>query len=246
MTTIRSLIFFVALALSVVFYSVLLLLAGSFISYDRRCKVARSWSRVVLFFLKAICGLDHRIRGIENLPDGAAIAMVKHQSAWETIALRSILPLQQIWVLKQELLHIPLFGSALALFEPIAIDRSAGRSAIKQLIREGERWLDRGRWVIVFPEGTRVAPGDRRKYGVGGALLAERTGYPVVPIAHNAGVFWARRSLKKYPGRIDVMVGPQIATKGRSASEINQDVENWIESVVEKLPMTRYERPGPV
>lgn len=239
MTAIRSIIFFSALVTSVLIYSTPLLLLGGILSYEQRCRIARSWSLVVLFLLKFICGLEYRIKGIENLPEKPTIAMVKHQSAWETIALRSILPLRQTWVLKKELLGVPFFGWALALFEPIAIDRSAGRSAIRQLIREGTRWLNDDRWVIVFPEGTRTPPGSRQKYSIGGSVLAESTGRPVVPIAHNAGVFWARRSVKKYPGCIDVVIGPQILTKGRTATEINHDVEKWIENAVETLPIER-------
>jgi 1-acyl-sn-glycerol-3-phosphate acyltransferase len=162
--------------------------------------------------------------------------MAKHQSAWETLALRGLLPNGQCWILKQELLRVPVFGWALASMRPIAIDRNAGTKAIKQVIAEGTAALSEGRWVVVFPEGTRVAPGERGKYNIGGAMLAERSGYPIVPIAHNAGVFWRRRALVKYPGTIDLVVGPLIATEGRRATAIIADVENWIESKVASLP----------
>ena len=131
---------------------------------------------------------------------------------------------------------IPIFGWALAAAEPIAINRKAGRRAAHQIIKQGRRRLELGRTVVVFPEGTRVAPGTRKKYGIGGALLAEKTGYPVVPIAHNAGVFWRRRGLKKFPGIIQVVIGPLIETKGLSAIEINRRAEQWIEATVSTLP----------
>jgi 1-acyl-sn-glycerol-3-phosphate acyltransferase len=127
----------------------------------------------------------------------------------------------------------------MAAFDPIALDRKAGRHAIKQLLQEGRKWLEAGRWVVIFPEGTRVAPGERVKYNLGGAMLAEKTGYPVLPIAHNAGIFWRRRGLLKYPGVIDLVIGDPIPTRGLKASAINNLVEEWIETTVISLPQSR-------
>jgi 1-acyl-sn-glycerol-3-phosphate acyltransferase len=142
-------------------------------------------------------------------------------------------------VVKQELLGVPVFGWSLAQFKPIALDRSAGRKAARQLLEQGAAALADGRWIILFPEGTRVPAGERGRYGMGGALLAERAGRPVIPIAHNAGVFWARRDLRKYPGTIDVVIGRPIETRGRKGSEINRDLEAWIETTVAGLPGKR-------
>jgi 1-acyl-sn-glycerol-3-phosphate acyltransferase len=142
-------------------------------------------------------------------------------------------------VIKRELLWTPFFGWAMAAYRPIAIDRSAGRRAVKQLLDEGRGCLEAGRWVIIFPEGTRVAPGQRGRYGIGGALLAEKTGYPVLPIAHNAGVFWRRRDFRKYPGVVDLVVGEAFPPKGQRAAEINRRVEDWIEATVAELPQSR-------
>ncbi|MCP4996278.1 MAG: 1-acyl-sn-glycerol-3-phosphate acyltransferase, partial [Gammaproteobacteria bacterium] len=122
--------------------------------------------------------------------------------------------------------------------EAIGIDRSSGRVAMRQVIAKGTERLKQGRLVIIFPEGTRVAPGERKRYGLGGALLAEKSGYPIVPIAHNAGVFWRRRGVRKYPGTIQVVIGPVIETKNRPAAEINSQVEEWIESTMATLPQT--------
>ncbi len=156
--------------------------------------------------------------------------MSKHQSAWETIALRGLLPPEQSWVLKKELMSVPFFGWGLRMVEPIAIDRSSGRNAIKQIVNEGVSFLEKGRWLIIFPEGTRVAPGERKKYGMGGGILAEKSGYPVLPISHNAGNFWKRRGLRKFPGTIKLVIGEKISTDGKKASQITREVEAWIES----------------
>ena len=121
------------------------------------------------------------------------------------------------------------------MLEPIAIDRSAGRKAVKQIIKQGGERLDAGRWVVVFPEGTRVAYGMEKKFGIGGAVLAESTGVPVIPVAHNAGKYWAKRSFVKRPGKIKVVVGKAIQTAGRKAADINADAKNWIDETVKQL-----------
>lgn len=239
MIWLRSGVFLALLSFLVVLFGLPIILLGRLAPYRWLTWIARAWALSVLILLKVICGLGYRIRGLENVPEGGAIVFCKHQSAWETIAIRALFPPAQTWVLKRELLRIPIFGWALAAFEPIAIDRSAGRRAVKQLLEQGIKWLDHGRLVIIFPEGTRVAPGERRSYGIGGAVLGERSARPVVPVAHNAGVFWSRRSFLKYPGVIDVVVGNPISTQGRRAGEINQDAEKWIESAIAQLPSER-------
>ncbi len=208
--------------------------------FSVRNKICIVWSRLNLWMLKQICGLDYRVRGAENIPNEPSIFLSKHQSAWETIALFAILPTHQVvWVLKRELIWLPLFGWALALNRPIAINRSAGRAAVKQMIEEGKDRLAKGHSVIIFPEGTRVAPGVHRRYGVGGSLLAEKSHHLVVPICHNAGVFWRRRDICKYPGTIDVVIGKPYQTNGSTAQEINNQVEEWIETTLKSLPQER-------
>ena len=192
------------------------------------------WTHFNLWWLERSCGLHYQVEGTENIPAGNAIVMAKHQSTWETLALQRIFG-PQVWVLKRELLWVPLFGWGLALLEPIAIDRKAGRKAVRQVIHQGIQRLQAGRWVVIFPEGTRVAPGERKRYGVGGALLAAQSGYPVVPVAHNAGEFWRRHSFIKYPGVIRVVVGAPITSAGRPANEIIAEVEEWIESTMLKI-----------
>ncbi|MEE8482371.1 MAG: lysophospholipid acyltransferase family protein, partial [Acidiferrobacterales bacterium] len=170
----------------------------------------------------------------ENIPQGAVIIMGKHQSTWETFAFQQIFP-PQVWVLKRELLRLPFFGWALALMEPIAINRGAGHRAVEQIIEQGRKRLQEGRWVTVFPEGTRVPTGKRRRYGMGGAVLAAETGFPVLPVAHNAGTYWPRRSVKLHPGTIRVVIGPVIDPKGLTAEEIRDRAEDWIETKMMEL-----------
>ena len=236
MVLLRSLVYFLILVLSILFFGLVLALLGLFLPAVWKENIGNAWGDVNVWALKTICGLRYRVTGAENLPRKPAIVMSKHQSTWETIVLRSILRGSQAWVLKRELMWIPVFGWALAVMSPIAIDRKAGRKAVKQVIGQGTRALEQGRVVVIFPEGTRTAPGTKGRYGIGGALLAEHSGYPIVPIAHNAGNFWRRRDIRKYPGTIDVVVGAPIPTKGRKASEIIRNVEAWIEGEVDRLP----------
>ena len=193
------------------------------------------WSVINLWLLKVICGLSHEIKGLENIPQQAGIIMCKHQSAWETLALQLYFP-PQVWVLKRELLWIPIYGWALASMEPIAIDRSSVVKAMRQIVKKGRERLEKGLWIVVFPEGTRVAPGDRKKYQPGGGILAEKTGYPVVPVAHNSGYYWPKNSLKKWPGKIIMEIGPPINSKGKTANQITSEAEDWIEATIQHLP----------
>jgi 1-acyl-sn-glycerol-3-phosphate acyltransferase len=240
MTLLRSLIYFACMTLTIVAFGLFITLFGRWIPSTTLDRLGGQWGRFNLRLQRIICGLGYRVEGFENLPlNGPCIVLAKHQSAWETIALRGILREDQSWVLKQELLRIPLFGSALKSVKPIAIDRSAGRKAITKLVELGRHYLEEGRIVIIFPEGTRTAPGERGRYGIGGALLAERSGIDVVPIAHNAGVFWRRRGVNKYPGEIQVRIGPVIKVDGKRATEINREVEAWIEEQQATIPSER-------
>lgn len=232
----RSLLYFTFLVISTTLFGLVLATFGWLLPFRGRSAIANLWARTNLILQKLVCNLDYQVTGSENIPSSNTIVLSKHQSTWETIALRCILPPLQTWVLKQELMWIPIFGWALAAAQPIAINRKAGRRAASQIIEQGRERLQQGRTLVIFPEGTRVAPGNRKKYGIGGAILAEKTGYPVLPVAHNAGVFWRRRGIKKYPGTIQVVIGPVIDTDGLSAVEINKRVEQWIEETVASLP----------
>ncbi len=236
--TLRSTLYFLAMVATILVFGLAISTVGLLLPLAARDRLGNAWGRTNLWLMKWICGLDYHLEGAEHIPHEAAIVMSKHQSAWETIALRGILPPNQSWVLKRELMWIPVFGWALASVPTIAIDRKAGRRAIREIVEKGTRLLQQGRIIIIFPEGTRVNPGERHRYGLGGGILAEKSGFPVVPIAHNAGVFWKRRALTKHPGTIQVVVGPPIETQGKTAAQITREVEAWIEGEVAKLPQT--------
>ena len=230
MIVIRSVLFLVGQVTSTLVFAPLSLLTFA-LPYHMRYHFITQWSRFNLWWLKVTCGIHSTVSGREHIPKGNAIILCKHQSAWETLALTRIFP-PQVWVIKRELLWIPFFGWGLAMLEPIAIDRKSGRKAVRQLVEQGRRRLDQGRWVVVFPEGTRVAPGQKKRYGIGGGVLAEQSGYPVVPVAHNAGEHWPRRGFLKYPGTIQVVIGPAIETRDRSPEQITAAAETWIEATV--------------
>lgn len=229
----RSLLFSVGTVVATVVFSVGALFTLPF-PFSVRYGFVIRWAWFVMWWLKVTCGVRYQVRGLENVPDTNAILFSKHQSTWETLAIQKIFP-AQAWVLKKELLAVPFFGWALRLMEPIAIDRNAGSAAVKKLIKDGKARLALGRWVVVFPEGTRVAPGQVGRYGVGGALLAQASRYPVVPMAHNAGEFWPRRGFLKRPGTITVSIGPVIETKGRKADEIMALAKTWIENEMDRI-----------
>ncbi|WP_428606478.1 lysophospholipid acyltransferase family protein [Sedimenticola sp.] len=235
MILIRSLLYLLSMVITTVILAGLLSIIGWILPYRRRCQIANAWGGVNLWCLKFFCRLDYRIEGLEKIPEHGAIILAKHQSAWETMALRALLPPEQAWVLKRELMWIPFFGWAAATVQPIAINRKAGRKAARQVIDIGIERLKQKRLVVIFPEGTRVAPGEHKKYGMGGALLAEKTGVPVIPVAHNAGTFWRRRDIRKYPGTVEVVVGDPIRTTGRKAADINNEVESWIEQTMSHI-----------
>jgi 1-acyl-sn-glycerol-3-phosphate acyltransferase len=199
-----------------------------------RYRIISGWARSMLVWLRLTCGLKYRILGTENIPQTPVVILSKHQSAWETLAFQAIFP-PVCWVMKRELLRIPFFGWGLAMTSPVAIDRAAGREALKQLIEQGKQRLLQGFNVVVFPEGTRVKPGTKGRYNVGGASLAVHADAPVVPVAHNAGEFWKKNSFLKRPGTITVSIGPAIPSVGKKSSKLSQEVENWIEAEMQRI-----------
>ncbi|MBI2318053.1 MAG: 1-acyl-sn-glycerol-3-phosphate acyltransferase [Betaproteobacteria bacterium] len=194
-----------------------------------RWRLVSGWSHGVIWLARLLLGIRYRVEGLEQLPKTPAVIVSKHQSAWETIAFQLIFP-PHVHVLKRELLWIPFFGWGLALMSPIAIDRSRAMRAAKRLAGLGRKRIDRGFWILIFPEGTRVAPGRRGRYRVGAAWLASRLGVPVVPVAHNAGLLWGKNAFVKRPGTITVQIGAPIDPFGLSPEAINARAEEWIES----------------
>ncbi|HEY7657698.1 MAG TPA: lysophospholipid acyltransferase family protein [Burkholderiales bacterium] len=199
-----------------------------------RYRFITTWSRLMLAGAKTILGIRYRVLGAENLPPPPYIVLAKHQSAWETLAFQVIFP-PQVWVVKRELLWIPFFGWGLAMLAPIAIDRASGPRALTQLLEQGRERLARRYCIVIFPEGTRIAPGSRGKYQVGGAWLAVKTGTPVVPVAHNAGELWRRRAFVKRPGLVTVSIGAAIDSRQSAPDELIRRVENWIEGEMQRL-----------
>lgn len=205
-----------------------------------RHKLITSWVPIMMWVIRVVLGIRYTVIGRENMPPGPAVILSKHQSAWETIALQQIFP-PLCFVLKRELLRVPFFGWGLAQIPGIAIDRSAGKDALSQVVEQGRERLKEGMWVVVFPEGTRVAPGTTHRYKPGGAILAKRAGVPVVPVAHNAGEFWRRNAFLKRSGEIVVSIGPMIEVKGVKADEINRRAEAWVEGEMRRLFPHHYD-----
>lgn len=233
MLLLKSLLFALGMWSSIVVFAILCLFTFP-LPFSVRYGFLSQWARLNLWWLELTCGVRYQIEGRENIPEGNAIVMSKHQSTWETLALQVIFP-PQVWVMKRELLKVPFFGWGLAMLEPIAIDRKARGKARQQLIDQGTQRLKNGRWVVIFPEGTRIPPGKKGRYALGGASLAHSSGYPVVPMAHNAGEFWSRRKFIKQPGTIQVRIGPVIESKDKSIEEINKEVEGWIEGQMAEI-----------
>jgi 1-acyl-sn-glycerol-3-phosphate acyltransferase len=227
MTLLRSSVFTLALVLVTPPYAILALLTFP-LPRVARYRIISGWSRLVLLLSRAILGIEWKVEGREHLPARPSVILAKHQSAWETLAFQQIFP-PQVHVLKRELLWIPFFGWGLALMSPIAIDRSRGVAALRSIARRGRERLQQGFWVVVFPEGTRVSPGERRPYQLGGAWLAAASGAPVVPVAHNAGLLWPRNAFLKRPGTVTVRIGPPIDTVNRDPKTVNAMAETWIE-----------------
>jgi 1-acyl-sn-glycerol-3-phosphate acyltransferase len=210
------------------------------IPYKYRSKLISSWSRITLHVLSFICGLKFEITGTENIPEKPCIIFCKHQSTWETMALQ-LLFTPQVWILKRELLWVPFFGWTLASMKSIAIDRSSGKKALRKIVEQGTQRLNEGNWVVIFPEGTRKRPGEKPDYKIGGAMLAKKSGYDVLPIAHNAGEFWPKGQYVKNPGTIKMIIGPIINSSELSTKEINRAAENWIESTLKSVYEKKYD-----
>jgi 1-acyl-sn-glycerol-3-phosphate acyltransferase len=225
---VRAALFWTGFALFTMVYAVLSLATAPF-PFRYRYGFLSHWPGISLWWLEKTCKLRCHVEGLENIPAKAGIVFAKHQSTWETLALRTWFH-PEAWVLKRELLWLPFFGWSARLVEPIALDRGAGKKAVEQLIEQGRDRLARGRWIMIFPEGTRIAPGRKGRYKIGGGALAEATGADVVPVAHNAGEYWPRRGFVKRPGVIEVRIGPPIKAHGKTAHEIVAEAEAWIEA----------------
>jgi 1-acyl-sn-glycerol-3-phosphate acyltransferase len=238
----RSLLFQVYFYASVCLHA-LAITVLFFMPYRFLFGIAKLWARGMLFVGKYLCGLDYVVEGRENIPDEPSVIMIKHTTAFETYAQIAVFP-PQTWVLKRELLWIPIFGWGLAAVKPIAINRGAGHHAVRQVIEKGNARLKDGIWVTIFPEGTRMPLGETRRYGISGAALASRAQVPVVPVAHNAGDLWPRRGLRKKPGLIRFCIGPPIDPGDTPPKELNATVQAWVEGKMREISVGYTDTPG--
>ena len=230
---VRSVLFTVLMALSVLPWSIVVVigrLGGYFVSYA----LVVAWVRAVFWLMDKLCRLNFRVEGAENLPLANAVVLLKHSSAYETLVQFLLFP-RQCWVVKRELLWAPFLGWAVAAVRPIAIDRDAGQRAVAQVLAKGKARLEEGHWVMVFPEGTRMPPGETRRYGVSGVLLAQEAGRLLVPVAHNAGDYWPRRGWRKRPGTVTFRIGVPVDPTGREPRKVNEQIQSWIEGQVAEL-----------
>lgn len=228
---IRSFLFsFISLSVMLIYslYCVLI----SFTPLSFRYAAVMRFNKFEIYLLKILCGVKYKIEGLENIPkDRNGVVLSKHQSTWETYMLPTLFH-QAAIILKRELLFLPFFGWGLAIVSPIAINRNDRSSAMDQVIQQGTKYLKEGRWILVFPEGTRIPVGKVGKYRLGGARLASLNHAPVLPVAHNAGRFWPKRKFIKQPGTIHLAIGPLIETEGKTPEQVLTEAKNWIENKI--------------
>lgn len=224
---VRSTVFAIGQVVSLILVSVLGQFTRPF-SMEKRYAFMKLWAKFIMWWVGVTCGLKYRVHGAENIDTSkAGLILARHESAWETFALQEIFP-RQAYVLKRELLKIPFFGWGMSLLNPIAIDRSAGRKALNQMLSEGTARLQSNSWVVVFPEGTRMPPNELGKINIGGTMLAKKANAPVYLVGHNAGSYWPKSSFIKKPGCIDVYISEPIDVSDLSTAEINSVIEDWL------------------
>ena len=238
MNTLRSVVFLAGSVVITSIFGILVPLGGIF-GMRPGAFFACNYARTMLAWTAISLGITYEVEGWENVPKFPVVAMSKHQSAWETLFMEARFP-PQCWIIKKELLWLPFVGWGLLAIRCIAIDRSSGHTARDQIVEKGAKRIAQGMWVSIFPEGTRIAPGKAGRYGIGGAMLAVRTGTPILPIAHNAGEHWGRYAFKKNPGRIRVVIGPLIQTAGRDVLAVHNEMQGWIEGKMREISPHRY------
>jgi 1-acyl-sn-glycerol-3-phosphate acyltransferase len=237
---VRSALFLLWMSVTVVPWAIAVIIYSIFVRGDRMYWACAGWLRVAIWGCKVICGVKARITGWENLPDGPVVLLPKHQSTWETFAFPTLMPRPLAYVFKRELLFIPFFGWAMARMDMIHIDRSKRAEAWNKVAAQGKRHTGNGNWVIMFPEGTRAARGQKGTYKSGGTRLAIAAGVPVLPIAVTSAVCWPRKTFLVRPGIIDVSIGKPIPSTGREPEELMKEVEAWIEAEMRRLDPEAY------
>ncbi len=241
MALLRSVIYLLWQIVTVVPYAIATLVASIFVRGDPLYWICVQWLRVVVWGAKVFCGIETRVQGMEHVPDSPIILCPKHQSAWETLAFPTLMPHPLCYVFKRELLWVPFFGWAIGRLDMIHIDRSKRNLAWSKVAEQGKRFMEHGNWVIMFPEGTRIPRGQQGVYKTGASRLAVATNTPILPIAVASARCWPKNSFVKYPGVIDVSIGPPIAVNGRDADELMREVESWIEAEMRRIDPGAYE-----
>jgi len=229
----RSTIFILFQATSVTLWGILVLITAPFFNVSQRYTFTMIWPSLNIFVAKHLLGIDYEIEGYENLKSiqkEPAIICSKHQSAWETFFLANGLKKHICFVFKKELLLIPFFGWGIKLLQMIHINRSAGKKSLEQIIQAAPTQFKLSRWIVFFPEGTRTLPGEKKRYKIGAAVLSKRLGVPIIPIAHNSGLYWKKNAWIKKPGVIKLKIGPVISPGNNTPEEIISKVNSWIET----------------
>jgi 1-acyl-sn-glycerol-3-phosphate acyltransferase len=244
-SALRSLVYLIWLLVTVVPYAIAVVLASIVVRGDPLYWMCVAWLRLTIVGARVICGVRHRVSGMEHLPsaaDGRAAVLLapKHQSTWETFAFPTLMSHPLCYVFKRELLLIPFFGWAIGRLDMIHIDRSKRAQAWSRVAEQGQRLMAEGHWVIMFPEGTRTPRGSQGVYKSGASRLAVATGTPIVPIAVTSARCWPRKSFLLRPGVIDISIGRPIPSTGREPDELMREVERWIESEMRRLDPEAY------
>ena len=246
MSAIRSIAHLLWMAVTVIPYTLAILIAW-FLGVRQATvyRIAAAWLSLSVRGARVILGIQTRITGMENLPQGEkspAVLLVKHQSTFETFLMPAIMPHPLAYVFKKELLYVPFFGWSIGRLDMIHIDRSLKTQAFRRVVEQGKERLAQGVWIIMFPEGTRVERGEKGVYETSGTRLAVQTGAPVIPIAVTSGKCWPRKAFLKTPGVVDVSIGKPIPSVGRHHKELMQEVEDWIEAEMRRLDPEAYQQ----
>ena len=229
----RSLIFQIYFYISVLCASTLVVLSFP-LPYSIKFSIARNWGQSMLWVGEKVCNIKLQVEGVENIPLLPSVIMIKHSSIFEAYAQLVVFP-EQTWVVKKELQWIPIFGWALHLLNAIPINRKSGRTAVTQVIEEGNKRIKKGIWITIFPEGTRMKPGETKKFGISGSVLAKESNVQIIPVAHNAEDFWESHKIIKKPGTIRFCIGKPIDTRDKEVREINLAAKEWIDSKMKTI-----------
>ena len=231
----RSAIFTLVMTIATCLWVIPCIIARLF-PYHICFAIVSGWCTFNVSCARIICGIKYEIHGLENIPDQPCVIMSNHQSTWETLAYPSIFP-TLTWVIKKELLYVPFFGWGIASTQPIALNRSQGKKALRQLIKDGREKINLGRYILIFPEGTRIPYGEERALKAGGFVLAKQAKVNILPVAHDSGRLWPRNGFLKTPGTIQLRIGKVIETQDLSAEQMRAAYARWLKSTRQDIDL---------